>query len=252
MTCVRLKILGCGASSGVPSLLGWGKCDPTNPKNRRTRSSALLEVNNRRFLIDASPDVYTQFRRENLENIDAIILSHMHLDHTSGLVDMFFLSRLLERKIPIFSDTRTITCLKKSFAFAFDGACGFVPHIISYGGQDVLGVILDFFPLEHGEVMSIGVRCGNIAYTIDAAAMTDRARKVLTGVEKLVLPGRSFVGSKAHMSIDTALQWCESLGVKEGFLTNMNNTIDYEAVSKIMPSGVSLCFDGMTIEGALT
>ena len=250
MAAVRLKILGCGSSAGVPTLVGWGQCDPTNPKNRRTRASALLEVNNYRFLIDASPDVYIQFRRENIQSIDAIILTHFHMDHTAGLVDLFFLSRLLERKIPLLADTKTITTLKKSLGFVFDYENqGFFPHVVAYGGQDVLGVMLEFFPLEHGDVQSVGVRCGNVAYTVDTSAPTKQAYKALAGVERLVVPGRSFSGSYAHMSIDRAVQWCKSLGVREGFLTNMGCGVDYDAVSQMVPAGVSLCFDGMVIEG---
>lgn len=252
MTPFNLKILGCGASSGVPTLMGWGDCNPQQPRNRRTRASALLEINNCKILIDASPDVYTQFSREEIRVIDAVVLSHFHADHTAGLVDIFFLSRLMGRKLPLFADTKTITYLKRAFAFAFEGDDkGFSPHVMAYGGQDILGVLVDFFPLEHGKVQSMGVRVGNLAYTIDVSAFTQKAECVLAGVEKIVVPARSFAGSHAHMGLSDALDVCARLSARECFLTNMSAGLDYDSVSAMLPHNVSLCFDGQVIQGAV-
>lgn len=249
---MTIKILGCGPSSGVPSILGWGDCDPQDARNRRTRSSAIVEINQRVILIDASPDLYAQLIREGIKRVDAVILSHFHADHVAGLVDVFFLSRFLGVKVPVVSDTKTITYLRRAFGFAFDVPnFGFVPHIVAYGGQDILGIEMDFFPLVHGDVQTIGVRFGNVAYCIDVSDFTPRAQKVLHGVEKLILPGRSFSSTKAHMSIHDAIQWCEKLCVRQGYLTNLGSGIDYVEVSKILPSTVSLCVDGQMVNGVM-
>ena len=119
---MKITILGCGTSVGVPSLgiLGWGKCDPKNPKNRRQRSSVLIQNNGINILIDAGPDIRNQLLKTEIDKIDAVLITHTHSDHISGLPELrpFYFG---ERKnIPIYGNSKTLSDLNKMFDYLFE------------------------------------------------------------------------------------------------------------------------------------
>ena len=249
-----LLLLGAGSGDGVPTITGsWGDCDPNDPNNRRTRSSALLQINGMNILIDASPDVYVQLIRENITHIDAVIITHIHYDHIAGLGELFCMLRAQNRKIPLYTDTRTLKSLQGFFSYAFQGEklCGFSSHVIAYGGQDILGVPFFFFPQIHGKIMSLGVRIGDLGYSIDALRLEEKAFQALENVRTWVVPVRGFNDTSGHAGLTTVLTWIERVSPDKVYMINLGDQMDYKKVKGMLPSHIMLGVDGMTIEGVL-
>ncbi len=254
----RITVLGCGPSPGVP-LIGnnWGKCDPQNPKNRRTRSSILLETEGKKLLIDSSPDLRQQLLRENIDWIDAVLYTHEHADHCHGINDLFFLGRSRGKSIPVYADPGTLKELKKSFYYMFpakenEGAyykpC-LVPHEIT-GGEVTLfdKIVVQHFEQDHGFSKTYGFRFGEFAYSTDLTALPEHSWAALEGVTTWIVSALRLEPHETHAHLDLALSWIERLKPKQAFLTHLGTELDYDTISKQLPENVHLCYDGLKID----
>ncbi|MEL7481965.1 MAG: MBL fold metallo-hydrolase, partial [Pseudomonadota bacterium] len=178
---LRFTLLGTGSSGGVPRIGNdWGACDPNEPKNRRSRCSAMVEVFREgeteptRVLIDTAPDLREQLLRAEIGRVDAIIFSHEHADQVGGLDDVRVLAIRQRAQVPVYMDARTAGDLTTRFAYCFKGAHGYPPMLAL---QDFIvpgrpasiegpGGPVEFLPLDqvHGVIRSLGFRIGKLAY----------------------------------------------------------------------------------------
>jgi phosphoribosyl 1,2-cyclic phosphate phosphodiesterase len=251
----KLIILGCGASGGVPAIGNyWGSCDPSHPKNFRTRSSMYWIVDGMKILIDTSPDLRHQMLKNQIADIDAILYTHAHADHTHGIDDLrgLFFQRG-QKKIPVYGAETTIRTLQKQFSYLFHGDPFSIypqvlePHIIhdtfSIGALNIMA-----FPQIHGEKLwSTGFRIGNIAYSTDFNDLEKDSLKCLTGLDLWIVDCLSIDPRPTHMHLEGALEWIAKVQPKKAILTHMNTTLDYETLFKILPSHVEPAYDGLTI-----
>lgn len=180
---LTLTILGCGSSAGVPRpALGWGACDPNNPKNRRRRCSLLVEQTSHhgttRIVIDTSPDLREQLISTDVDHIDAVFLTHEHADQTHGMDDLRSVVIHMRKRIPVYFNQSTAKDIMARFSYCFISPEGsdYPPilnrHSIEAGGSQIIGgkggdVTMTAFLVQHGNIPALGYRIGNAAYTPD-------------------------------------------------------------------------------------
>jgi phosphoribosyl 1,2-cyclic phosphate phosphodiesterase len=260
---LTFTILGCGSSMGVPRVaLGWGDCDPNNPKNRRRRCSLLVERRRgdavTRVLIDTSPDLREQLLAAEVNSLDAVFFTHGHADHTHGIDDLRPLFIKAKRQVNVYLDEPTGRLLEKKFRYCFEMPEGsgypaiLRAHRISAGQRiDVEGPggIISVLPVlqEHGEIQSLGYRFGGLAYSCDINGLPDESVAVMRGLDVWIVDALRDAPHPSHFTLSDALAWIDRLKPKRAILTNLNPEFDYEALRARLPDGVEPAYDGMKV-----
>lgn len=249
---MKVTILGCGTSGGVPRLPGdWGACDPANPKNRRRRVSVLVESATTTVLIDTSPDMRAQLLDAGVERLDAVLYTHDHADHTHGIDDLRPYYQLRDQPVDIYADAQTLAILKQRFDYIFAPKGGYpaiaAPHEIA-GPFRVGDLNITPFSQQHGPVDSLGFRINNIAYSTDLNGLSDEAFQILDGVDLWIVDALRYRPHPTHAHLDLTLSWIARVQPRRAILTHMTQDMDYETLKAELPAGVEPGFDGMVIE----
>lgn len=262
---LRLTLLGTGSSGGVPRIGNeWGACDPDEPKNRRSRCSALFEGFSddhhepTRVLIDTSPDMREQLLAASVDRVDGVLFTHEHADQTGGLDDLRVLALRQRARVPVHMDAATDAALRLRFAYCFEGVGGYPPILdpqplitpMELRTVDGPGGAMAFLPLdqEHGFIRSLGFRVGPVAYCNDLNALPEASLKALEGVRVLVIDALRYTPHPSHANLDQALDWAHQLKAERTVLTNMHIDLDYQTLVRDLPKGVEPGFDGLQIE----
>lgn len=245
---MKITILGCGASPGVPVVgIGWGECDPNDSRNRRSRASILLQFNGKNILIDTSSDLREQLLRHNINRIDAVVYTHAHADHVDGIVELRPLCFIDNKLIPIYASPKTLAEIKTRFYFLFNETPYIIldPHIIS-DKFELFG--LEFLPFSqnHGPSDSLGFRIGDFAYSTDVKAFPAESLQLLAGVKTWIVDCLRISPNATHAHLAQTLEWIEIIKPQRAILTHMDLTLDYKKINAILPTGVELAYDGMS------
>ena len=251
---MKIRILGCGTSAGVPALGNrWGLCDPKNPKNKRLRTSALVQVGDKNILIDSSPDLRYQLMRENIGVVHAVIYTHQHADHTHGINDLGPISRINKFDMPIYANRETLEDLKAAFGYAFhDPENGhyhpfLLPQEIDETPFDLFGHTVQPFEQDHGIIKSLGFRIGDFAYSTDVCKLSPSALERLQGIKVWVVDCLQRDPHGTHSYLDQTLEWIAHVKPERAILTHMSNTLDYQTLKADLPEGVEPAYDGMIL-----
>ena len=262
MARLRFTILGCGSSGGVPRLGGlWGDCDPTNPKNRRTRCSMLVERTDAggtiRVLIDTSPDMREQLLSAGVGELDAVVFTHAHADHVHGIDDIRQIVFNTRRRMPVWADGPTQDALVSRFGYAFVQPEGssYPPicdmHTI-HGSFTIAGaggdIALTPFRVEHGMIEALGFRIAGLAYLPDVSDMDEAAWAAVQGLDCWVLDALRRKPHPTHIHLARALEWIERARPRRAILTNMHIDMDHATLVAETPGHVDVAHDGMTID----
>ncbi|WOI54798.1 MBL fold metallo-hydrolase [Parvularcula sp. LCG005] len=276
---LRAVILGCGSSQGVPRLGGadgagdWGACDPTNPRNRRSRCSILVQRADDRLgwsadrfttvLIDTSPDLRSQMLATEQAHVDAVFYSHDHADQCHGIDDLRVLALNSRQRIPVYIDELTSPNLMTRFAYCFqDNPKTGYPAILDARVMPTVGEWLDIegptgpipltsFLQQHGAVQSLGFRFGRrggLVYSPDVNELDDTAFATVGQPEVWIVDALRYSSHVSHAHVDKAVDWINRSGATRGILTNMHVDIDYDAVMNSTPDHVTPAYDGRLIE----
>lgn len=258
-------ILGCGSSMGVPRVaLGWGSCDPNNPKNRRRRCSMLItrlgeHGHKTRVLIDCTPDCRMQLLEAEVDWLDGVLITHEHADHIHGIDDLRPLFVHKRRKVDIYLDEPTSRSMHARFGYCFMTPPGSeYPPIahehrlipgrkvrISGQGGDIEAVpILQ----EHGDISSLGFRLGNVAYSADVKNLPDESVPLLEGLDVWVIDALRKAPHPSHLNLNEALDWIARVKPKRAILTNLHTDMDYAELCASLPPHVVPAYDGMSFE----
>ncbi len=254
---MRITILGCGSSSGVPAVGNyWGSCDPDEPRNRRLRSSVLIEVSGKRLLVDTSPDLREQLLRVNHSHLDAVLFTHAHADHVHGIDELRWVNMATDRWLDVYSEQVTLDEIGQRFGYVFEEQFRDRPfykpclkaHRIEPGQFDVAGLTMTAFDQDHGYSRTLGFRIGNFAYSTDCVALDDRAFDCLKGVDIWVVDCFRMDRHSTHSWFSQTLEWIERVRPGRAILTHMGPDMDYKTVAGLCPNGVEPAWDGMVIE----
>ena len=262
-------ILGCGSSGGVPRADGdWGVCDPSNPKNARTRCSMLVRrrsvagpAEETTILIDTAPDLRLQTAAAGVRRLDAVLFTHDHADQCGGIDDLrvFFLRH--RRRTPCYMDAHTTRTLTRRFAYVFEGEGGYpaicdvaaVPeHGIRWSIEGPSGAIpVTTFEQDHGDIKSVGYRIGDVAYSSDVVGLPEASFEALAGVKVWIVDALRYRPHPTHATVEQALAWIARVKPERAILTNLHVDLDYDRLRRELPDGVEPAYDGLsfTAEG---
>ena len=254
---MRVTILGCGTSAGVPRVGGpggkgeWGAANPADPRNRRTRCSILVQDVGKTLLIDTSPDVRSQLLAAEVEQIDAVIWTHDHADQCHGIDDLRPFA-LRHGQIESWSDERTYGVLSRRFGYCFhaEGNGFYNPiyrHTVISGPFRAAGLPVVPFLQDHGTIPSLGFRFGAVGYANDVVMLPEEALRALEGVEVLIVDAMRYRPHPTHAHLDRALESIDRLKPHRAYLTNLHVDMDYAEVDRTTPSHVTPCHDGLQI-----
>ena len=253
---MRVTILGCGPSGGVP-LVGCdcAVCRSDNPKNRRTRPSIAVERGETRLLIDAATDLRQQMLASGLMRFDAVFLTHAHADHTNGTDDLRSVNFQLDRPLDVYGDAVTLDSVRQRFAYAFTRnqpeRGWYKPDLIARvirGPVRVGDIEVVPFAQGHGPLTTLGFRFGDVAYSTDADALSDAAFAALDGVGLWIVDCLRPGPNPMHSHLERTLEWIERAGPRRAVLTHMNHEFDYDELAAALPDGVEPAYDGMIID----
>jgi phosphoribosyl 1,2-cyclic phosphate phosphodiesterase len=261
---LTFTILGCGSSMGVPrAALGWGACDPHNPKNRRRRCSLLVERSDgdtgiTRVLVDTSPDLREQLLSADVNALDAVMYTHAHADHTHGIDDLRPLFIAARRCVDVYLDDATGRELRQKFGYCFETPPGSeYPPIVqsrpAVAGEliaiDGPGGTITVLPVlqEHGDIHSLGYRFGGLVYSCDINGVPEASMAAFAGLDVWILDALRYAPHPSHFSLDDALHWIERLKPKRAILTNLHSDLDYDALRAKLPAHVEPAYDGLKL-----
>ena len=255
---MKFIILGCGSSMGVPRADGnFGKCNPNNKKNYRTRCSALLKTANKNILIDTSPDLRQQLINNKINNIDYVLFSHLHADQTHGINDLRVFYIRNKKTIPAYADTATIRYLKKSFNYCFKSFSKEYPAIIQLNKTKNIIKIKDnqktikirSFPVPHGKVKSICyIFNQKLAYISDVSDIEKKHFKYFRNLKYLVIDCLWYRYHPSHLNLERVLELTKIFKTKKTILTNLHSDLDYNELLNKLPKKIIPAYDGLTLD----
>jgi phosphoribosyl 1,2-cyclic phosphate phosphodiesterase len=253
---MKVRILGCGTSTGVPKIgSGWGECDPDEPRNRRLRSSILFESAGQRLLVDCGPDLRQQLLDGDIRKIDAVIVTHDHADHVHGIDDLRPIAQALKAPVPVYARADVNAQLRQRFVYAFVQAGYYPPRNDPRELDDEMAfgdARIRFVDQPHGNISSLGLRFDqdgkSIVYCIDYNEMTREMAELYQGAEFMISDCLTRRPHPTHAHLDGVLAWARELNIGQLYLTHMGNGLDYRALVNELPDWAAPAYDGLEIE----
>ncbi|MDB5689538.1 MAG: beta-lactamase protein [Sphingomonas bacterium] len=252
---MKVVVLGCGTSSGVPRIGNdWGACDPGDPRNRRRRASILVEDGATRILIDTSPDLREQLLAASISAIDAVVWTHDHADHCHGIDDLRQLYHARGAPVDGYARAQTLATLTQRFGYAFSGRDGYpavargtiLPDALTVGSISMRCV-----DQPHGAITSVGIRFDcrgrSIGYATDFHELTPAMAELYEGVDLWIVDALRYRPHPTHPHLARTLEWIERLGVGRAVLTHMDQSMDYATLLGELPANVAPGFDGLEV-----
>lgn len=252
---MKVRILGSGTSSGVPRIgHDWGACDPTEPRNRRTRAAILVETRTTRILVDTGPDMREQLLAAEVATLDAVIWTHDHADHTHGIDDLRQVFHAMGRPVRGLARPALKATLLARFAYVFHGWNGYPPTVAIEDLPDAItigDIAVRAVDQPHGPCESAGLRfdgaAGSIGYATDLSAMTADMAALYTGLDLWIVDALRRHPHPSHPDLPTALGWIKALRPGRAVLAHMDQSMDYATLAAELPPGVEPGYDGLEL-----
>ncbi|MBS0534627.1 MAG: MBL fold metallo-hydrolase [Proteobacteria bacterium] len=263
---LRFTILGCGSSMGVPRVaLGWGDCDPNEPKNRRRRCALLVERvatpdQITRVLVDCGADIREQLIEADVDWVDGVLITHEHADHTHGIDDLRPMFVKHRRRVDVYMDEPTSVALHARFGYCFRTPAGssyppiLAEHRITPGvpltvnGQGGPIEVLPFLQ-DHGDIVSLGFRFGDVAYSTDMKRLPPDSAAALENLDIWIVDALRKAPHPSHMNLEESLALIAEIKPRRAILTDMHTDLDYQTLKRTLPAGIEPAYDGLSFEG---
>jgi phosphoribosyl 1,2-cyclic phosphate phosphodiesterase len=255
---MRLTFLGTGTSYGVPQIgCGCAVCRSADPRDRRTRTGALLETRETAILIDTPPELRLQLVAAGRSRVDAVLYTHEHADHINGIDDLRMFSVTQRRPLPVYGPAETLERIRSSFHYIFDESGPYEgtskPTLdlrpvepgrpVTVAGEEVLPLAF-----QHGHIRVFGYRMGDMAYITDVKEVPAAVRSCLRGLKVLVLNALWWRPHPTHLSIGEAVRTAQELGAERTFLTHLTHETGHAELAAQLPPGIAPAYDGLTVE----
>ena len=253
---MKVIILGSGTSQGIP-VIGC-KCETClskNPKDKRLRTSAYVEVDGVKILIDTSIDFRQQMLRYNVNDIDAVLFTHHHVDHILGLDDLRQINQRLDKFIDLYGNKTTMEEISVTFRYAFDEL------LIKYKAVPLINIneiqndsfkikSVEVIPIEvnHGNIKIFGYRIGNFAYITDCSEVPDSEIPKLENLEVLIINALRRAPHPTHLNVEQAVELSQRINPGKAYFTHMTHDINHDKINSTLPKNIELAFDGLEFD----
>lgn len=256
---MKLTFLGTGTSFGVPQVgCPCAVCASDDPRDKRTRVGAIVESEGLRILIDTPPELRLQLIEAKVSQIDAVLFTHDHADHTNGIDDIRAISVRRDGALPMYGPAETLRALAHKFPYIFDAELKPLPgtskpegfaQALEPGVTVKIGH-LDVTPVEvpHGGLRVFGYRIGPLAYVTDAKHLPDAAVSQLVGADVLVLNALFRTAHPTHLSIGEAVEAARRVGARRTYFTHLTHQVSHAELAASLPAGIEPAYDGLTVE----
>ena len=256
---MRLTFLGTGTSFGVPQVgCRCAVCRSTDPRDRRTRTGAVIETDGgTRLLVDTPPELRLQLVAAGIDRVDAVLYTHDHADHVHGLDDLRAVSVRRDGPLPVYGAADTLERIARKFAYVFDATMRPLPgttkpegalHAIAPGAPTRIGdADVVAVPVPHGQITVYAYRVGPIAYVTDAKAIPADALALLAGVRLLVVNALFWSPHPTHLSIPEAIETARAIGAERTFLTHLTHDNPHAQLAAMLPPDIQPAYDGLVV-----
>ena len=252
---MKVRILGCGTSTGVPKIGNdWGQCDPSEPRNYRLRTSILLESERERILVDCGPDLRQQLLAADVSRLDGVIVTHAHGDHCHGIDELRPVSNSMGRPVRLHARPAVLAELKSRFNYAFARSDFYRPIVeASELGKELRfgEATARFVDQPHGGPTSLGLRFDegerSVVYAVDFSTLTDDMAALYQGADVWIADCLTRRPHPTHAHLDAVLGWARDLNIGQLYLVHMGNSLDYRSLIAELPDWAAPAYDGLEI-----
>lgn len=251
---MKITFLGTGTSQGVPVIgCTCEVCQSLDYRDKRLRSSILVQIDGQTLVVDTGPDFRQQMLREQVKHLDAVLFTHAHRDHTAGLDDVRAFNYIQQTEMPVFGTTPVLDQLKVEYAYAFsEKHVPGIPRLSLYtiDGADfsVNATSVTPLPVMHYRLPVTGFRFKNFSYITDANFIPDETMKKLEGTEIMVLNALQHEAHISHFNLTQALEIIQKVKPRKAYLTHISHKLGlHAAVSRDLPANIALAHDGLEI-----
>ncbi len=251
---MKITFLGTGTSYGVPMIgCECRVCTSDNPRNSRTRSSIIVSEKECSILIDAATELRIQCLKNKVNKLDAVLLTHSHADHVLGLDDLRHFNRSQKTNIPVYGSQDTVKNIYRMFSYAFSevSSNGSKPKFtltpingkLNLSGMEIIPVVV-----MHGQEKVTAYRFNKFAYVTDVSQIPQDSMDKLMGLDLLIIAALRNIPHEKHFSIEQAISIVSILKPKQTFFTHIAHEIEHEETNNMLPSGIKLAYDGLSVE----
>lgn len=249
-----IRFLGTGTSFGIPRIgCNCQVCTSSDPRDKRTRTSAIISTNNTNLLIDCGPDFRTQILTAGITQIDALLLTHSHYDHMGGVDDLRpFCSE--SKPLPIYCQADVADDLRRQIPYCFSdnrypGVPSFDINIINVSNPfSINGITIIPLPLHHGRLQILGYRIGNTTYITDALTIPPSTLRLMAGTDTLIINALRHQEHHSHMNLTQALHIISTIQPRQAYLTHIDHRLGLHAqIAPTLPPNTHLAYDNLTI-----
>ncbi len=254
---MKMLFLGSGGSMGIPVIGCTCKvCKSTTPENKRLRPSVLITDGKKRFLIDIGPDYRTQALKYGIDSLDGLLITHTHYDHIAGLDELRIYTFVQKKPVPCLLSRETLEELKIRYHYflppmeADDVHATKLKFQVLKGdlGETIFeGLTITYFSYDQLGMKVNGYRFSTVAYVTDILDFKEEIFDSLKGIETLIISGRRWKKSKAHLSLDEAMKFSKKTGAKKTYFTHISHEIEHDETNKNLPEGFFLAYDGLEL-----
>lgn len=251
---MHLTFLGTGTSNGIPIIgCDCAVCTSSDPRDRRTRTSAVVHLNDRAILIDTATELRLQAVRSGISRVDAVLFTHPHADHLGGFDDLRRFNEIDQAHLPVYAAEETARQLRQRFSYAFEDQYPFYGgkpdlHLHEFDGPfELFGTEIKPIPVTHGSWAVHGFRIGPLAYLTDAKWIPESSMDLLRDAEVLVLNALRERPHPTHLSLSDAIEVIQEVKPKRAYLVHLAHQLSHKTASAKLPDNVEIAYDGLEI-----